>query len=164
MVQIYGILDPRDGTLRYVGKANDARKRFAGHMRETRCRTPLYDWLAKMRAAGLTPTYVVLLECERDGWEAHEIKAIADARASGARLLNVADGGEQPYCSPEVRRASANKLNQARRDDPVAARLWYIKKTLTAALREGVLSEELKAKMRLAAQKRPDLFGQWAVA
>lgn len=162
MVQIYGILDPRDGSLRYVGKANNARKRFAGHMRERRHRTPLYNWFAKMRLAGLTPTYIVLLECDADAWQAQEIKCIAAARTRGERLLNVAPGGDQPECPIEVRRANANNLNQARRDDPIAARLWYIKKTLSNALRDGLLSDRAKANMRMAAQKRPDLFGAWS--
>lgn len=164
MIQIYGILDPRDGTLRYVGKANDARKRFAGHMRETRRRTPLYDWLAKMRAAGLTPTYVVLLECDADGWEAYEVKAIADARASGARLLNVADGGEEPKRTAESCARGARTVNAARRYDPRTAFLFHAKKTLSTALVNGDLRESTRTKMRLLAAKMPAMFGAWSNA
>ncbi len=40
-------------------------------------------------------------------WQSVERLAISDARASGVRLLNVADGGDEPYCSKEVRAANA---------------------------------------------------------
>lgn len=43
-----------------------------------------------------------------------------------------------------------------------AAFITRAKCTLTTALGKGQLSEKTKAKMWLAAQKRPDVFGKWA--
>ncbi len=161
-VEIYEILDPRDGSVRYIGKANNSAKRFKQHMRETRYRTPLYDWIAKLRAEGLVPSFRVALVCTAADWRECEKSAIASARATGARLLNVADGGDEPYCSPETRAANGRKVARIRERDPVAAFIFNAKRTLGTALRQGYVSEKTKAKMRLAAQRRPDLFGVWA--
>lgn len=50
-VQIYALRDPRDGNLRYIGKANNAEKRLKSHMKDSRHRkTPVYAWFRKLAA------------------------------------------------------------------------------------------------------------------
>lgn len=161
-VEIYEILDPRDGSVRYIGKANDAAKRFKQHLRESRYRTPLYDWIAKLRSDGLVPSFRVARTCADAAWRECEKEAIANARSEGVRLLNLAAGGDEPYCSPEVRSENGRKAAVIRERDPIAAFIFNAKRTLGTALRQGNVSENTKAKMRLAAQRRPDLFGVWA--
>jgi ribosomal protein L13E len=102
-VTIYGLCDPRTGIVRYVGKATDAEKRYRAHMREHRRRTPLYDWIAKLRRNGEAPTLAVLLTCEEADWRYEEQRLIAWSRALGPPLLNLAHGGDEPLCSPQVR-------------------------------------------------------------
>lgn len=110
-VEIYGLVDPRDGRVRYIGKANDTRKRLAGHLRDARRRsTPVYAWVRKLGALGLKPEARVLERVEGDGWKDAERRLIAEHRALGP-LLNVADGGDEPACPIEVRRANAARLN-----------------------------------------------------
>lgn len=110
LVEIYGLYDPRDGALRYIGKANNSAKRLAAHKRDAKRRdTPVYHWFRKLAASDMAPTVAVL--CETDDWKAAERRLIAEHRAAGARLLNVADGGDEPYCSPVVRSANGRKLN-----------------------------------------------------
>lgn len=99
MASIYGLTDPKTGEVRYIGKANDPEKRLAGHMRDmTRRNTPLYCWMRKNGKPGL----VVLSENCQD-WKSEERRIIAEYRAASARLLNVADGGDEPFCSKDVR-------------------------------------------------------------
>lgn len=157
VVEIYALLDPVDGSVRYIGKARDSAKRFAGHLREVRRRSPLYDWVGKLRASGLVPVLAVLETCSEANWKERERFHIADGRARGLRLLNLADGGDQPFCPPEVRAANGRK-NAASRDK----RIWALKRFMGSALRKGELSEKNKAKLRYAAHKRPELFGEWA--
>lgn len=103
--EIYALIDPRDGAIRYIGKANDSAKRLKSHIRDARRRrTPVYDWLNKLMAMGLAPSVVILETCE--DWIEAEKRHIAQARAQGMRLLNVAEGGNEPYCSPETRAAN----------------------------------------------------------
>jgi hypothetical protein len=47
--EIYGLLDPRDGKLRYIGKAVCAAKRLKSHLRDARKRdTPVYRWINEL--------------------------------------------------------------------------------------------------------------------
>ena len=109
MASIYGLTDPETGELRYIGKAADPEKRLRGHMREMRRHTPLYCWLRKVGKPGL-----VILEADCGDWAEAERRLIAGARARGDRLLNIADGGDEPFCAPEVRAANGPKVAAAR--------------------------------------------------
>ena len=112
---IYALVDPRDQSVRYIGKANDPAKRLASHMRDsTRRDTPVYRWIRKLAALGMSPTMEVIVTCSVEDWPAMERRAIATLRAAGARLLNVAEGGDEPYCSPEVRKQNARVMNSSR--------------------------------------------------
>lgn len=106
---IYGLFDST-GALRYIGKANDPAKRLKGHMRDVRRRrTPLYDWLSKYGEPELR-----ILEASCHDWKEAERRLIAEARARGDRLLNVADGGDEPHCPIETRRANGSKASAVR--------------------------------------------------
>lgn len=95
---IYGLFD-EDGMLRYIGKANNPMARLKSHMRDSRTkRTPLYNWIRKN---GEPEMRVLVSDCE--DWEATERELIQIARDEGIPLLNVADGGAQPYQSKEQR-------------------------------------------------------------
>jgi hypothetical protein len=115
-IEIYGLHHPETGELRYIGKANNAARRLSGHLRDQRRRnTPLYCWIRKLTEQNLCPEVQVLLVCEPDAWERYERALIAQQRAHGARLLNLADGGDQPYCPPEARARHAQKMVAASR-------------------------------------------------
>jgi hypothetical protein len=114
-VEIYALIDPRDNALRYIGKANCSRKRLASHLRDMHVRnTPVYRWMRKLNGLGLRPSVEVLVSCPQNEWQGVEKRAIQFAKDSGARLLNVAEGGDEPYCSPEVRSANAKAMNRLR--------------------------------------------------
>lgn len=118
MAQIYALIDPRDHSLRYIGKANSALKRLNSHLRDcTRRNTPVYRWIRKLVGLGCPPEILVLSEC--DDWQREERRLIASARDRGYKLLNVADGGDEPHCPVEIRRANGRKNSLARESDPV---------------------------------------------
>jgi hypothetical protein len=148
--------------VRYIGKAKNSAKRFAQHMREKRRRTPFYDWVAKMRAEGLNPSFRVAIVCTDADWRECETKAIADAKEAGVRLLNIALGGDQPHCPVEVRAENGRKVAKIRAANPRAAFIFNAKRVLGTAIRQGYVSEATRAKMRLAAQRNPAMFGVWA--
>lgn len=156
MPSIYGLFDT-DGNLRYIGKANDPAQRLRSHMRERRRKTPLYDWLKKHGQ----PEMRVLEEGCTD-WRASERRLIAEARLRGDRLLNIAEGGDEPHCPPEVRARNGANTVKAIQSDPVARFIWNAKRTLGKALKDGCVRNSTRAKMREAARLRPDMFGAWA--
>lgn len=117
MAAIYGLIDPRTGDLRYIGKAAHPGKRLLSHMRDASRRdTPVYRWIRKLASLGQQPEMLVLSECE--DWAAEERRLIASARARGYNLLNVADGGDEPYCPHEVRSENGRRNSMAREADP----------------------------------------------
>lgn len=159
--EIYALLDPRTDEVRYIGKANNAAKRLQTHLRDAHRRdTPVYRWMRKLLDLGMRPR-VEVLEVTAD-WREAEMRLIAVTRARGVRLLNVAEGGDQPYCAPEVRAANGRKVAALRKNDPLAKRIWEIKRTLGAAYRKGELSEHAVNCMRVAAVRNPHIFGHWA--
>lgn len=160
-IEIYGLVCPMTGTVRYVGKSTCAVARLAQHLRETRRSTPLYDWIKSLRTRGLSPKMVVLATCSKGDWPDLERRIIAEHRKHG-KLLNVADGGDEPHCPREVRAANGRSNARKIHDDPVARRMWKLKQQLGILIKRGHLSEATREKLRLAAKRHPDQLGEYA--
>lgn len=162
MTDIYALIDPISNEVRYIGKANDAQKRFKSHLSETRRNTPVYCWIKSLRERALVPKLQIIAVCAEADWKEMERKAIASARESNARLLNVAEGGDEPFCPHEVRVANGKKAALSRVRSPENARIYRLKRDIGNLLKRGYVSEATKEKLRYAARKRPDLFGIYA--
>lgn len=148
MSAIYGLYD-QSSVLLYIGKANDPAQRLKGHMRDSRRRnTPLYSWIRKHGAPSMR-----IIDANCDDWRTAERLAIAEGRSRGECRLNVADGGDEPFCPTDTRQANGKRNAEAR-----DKRLWALKRALGDILKRGFVSETTKAKMRA----RPDVFGQFA--
>jgi hypothetical protein len=96
-VIIYGLHDPRDGALRYVGKTKHALTlRIAQHMspKELGQQHRRAKWLRALRTLGLKPEARVIEVTAPDEWQARERHWIAYHRGDGARLVNGTDGGD----------------------------------------------------------------------
>ncbi len=114
-VSIYALIDPRDGAVRYIGKANDAAERLKSHIRDSRHRkTPVYSWIRKLRSLGLVPDMKVLATCSESEWPKAERRAIRYQRWFNDRLLNVADGGNEPIPSRAGLAAAVVTMNAKR--------------------------------------------------
>lgn len=158
MTYIYGLHHPETGELRYIGKANDVEKRLKSHMRDMlRRNTPLYCWMRTLNA----PPKIAVLEAVDGEWMEAERRLIAAHRATG-RLLNLADGGNEPSCPTSTRAANGRKIAALVHSSPHRRKVWELKKALGTALAQGVLTNYAKQKMRAAALKHPALFGAWA--
>jgi len=155
VADIYALIHPDTGALRYIGKANCVRTRFAGHIRDSRNRnTPLYAWIRKLAANGLEPDCVVIEEnCAE--WQSREKFYIASGKAAGYDLLNMAEGGGQPFCPPEVRSENGRKtLAKLRNGDYEAKR-----NTKEAVLIDGY-SWSLKGYIRAGATEKAESIRQ----
>lgn len=143
MAEIYALHCPITNEVRYIGKSNNSAKRFEQHLREKRRKYPLYCWINSLQAKGLSPYYSILLTT--DNWEFEERRLITEYRQSGVKLLNIADGGEEPKCSKETRQANGRKVSAAIQADPQRKRLHDLKKIFAIGVK--FLSEEKKAEM-----------------
>lgn len=93
---IYGLIDPRNAELRYIGKTKcGVSSRMSGH-KSNAYRRPgrRNNWLLSIYKEGLEPIVIEIEEISPDDdWEEAEIHYIAYFRWLGARLLNVSPGG-----------------------------------------------------------------------
>lgn len=156
---IYALLD-KGGRIKYIGKANDPDKRLKSHMRDSAFRdTPVYRWI---RENGQPKMVVLKSDCE--DWRSDERALIAEARERGCDLLNVANGGAEPFCPADVRAKNGAKVAKLRVSTPQKKRLYELRSELGRLLKRGFVSEATKAKMRGLAAKYPSEFSAWAKA
>jgi hypothetical protein len=85
---IYGLLDRRDGLIRYVGQTRiGLRERLTGHRVGS---TPVSRWV---RSIGRENAAMVVLRRNPEDVNAAEREVIAGLRLIGQPILNVMDGG-----------------------------------------------------------------------
>jgi len=120
---IYGLLDPRNGYLRYVGKtATTLHKRRLSHLsdvRRGRVYIPRHKWISELLAAGLEPEGVEI-ESDPADWREAEQHWIGFFRAAGCDLLNATDGGdglESFRHTPETRAKQSAAARRRYQDD-----------------------------------------------
>lgn len=171
-VYIYGIAGA-DQVVRYVGKSNDVQRRFKDHLSEQERGYPLYRWLRKRTRLNEKVECVVLACAIGKDWQSLEKAMIKQYREDGFKLLNVADGGDEPHmtkeqrqeagrklvCPLEVRQANGRKVSAAIQADPVRAYVHKLRLKLSQAWQRGDLPQEVKEKLLGAALKDPVRFG-----
>lgn len=113
---VYGLVDPRSGELKYVGKSSIGMRRPRKHQLPTgRKQACAYNgnWLRSMYADGETvPSILVLKECTSEEEAYSEEKSIIKLfRESEFSLTNMSDGGEgmSGFVMPESARAKISK-------------------------------------------------------
>lgn len=90
---IYGLVDPRNQQLRYVGvtKAPERRRRAHRCLQHTADRRA--SWLKALRKQGLKAEWFVIEEVDESEWQEAERFWISYFRYIGAELFNHVDGG-----------------------------------------------------------------------
>lgn len=146
---IYGLIDPRDGRLRYVGKTTATlRKRLRAHLNDVkrgRVYIPRHKWMSELITAGLEPDGVEI-EQDADDWREAEQFWIALLRAQGCDLLNATAGGDGLV--------SYRHTEETRRKQSESAKRRYLnpqeRERTGEAVRRGFESEEARANLRAA--------------
>lgn len=112
---IYGLVDPRDDTVRYVGKTIDLENRFLQHLREHGS-TRKCKWINKLLKLGLKPDLIILEKIENNfenKWDKFESKWIGYyKKLNGELFCNHTDGGDGVH-NPS--RESREKLSISRK-------------------------------------------------
>lgn len=116
---IYALTDPRTSEVRYVGVTTmTVGMRLTRHLGEAKRGNPGYknNWVRQLQGEGLRPQTSILEEGDGEGWAAAEQHWIAHFRQAGARLTNIADGGEAPFgCKrSEATKAKMREIGKTR--------------------------------------------------
>lgn len=93
---IYGLWDPRNYQLRYIGKSDNPERRLKEHIKDSshlRGRH-IYHWINSLLRNGLEPSLEILEEVAIEHWEETERQWIRDCKKFGLSLVNSTDGGE----------------------------------------------------------------------
>ena len=97
---IYALTDPRTSDVRYVGvTTTTVAIRLRRHLNEANRNSPGHknNWIRQLQALGLRPQTSILQEGDGPGWIAAEQHWIAHFWQAGAKLTNLAKGGEAPF-------------------------------------------------------------------
>lgn len=89
---IYGLVDPRDNQIKYVGKSDHPKKRLRQHLVDY-SNQQKQQWVKELKAASLTPILLVLAEVAADEWDTQERYWIQKLQDEGCSLLNIQAGG-----------------------------------------------------------------------
>lgn len=111
---VYGIIDPRDGFLKYVGKTIHGKTRFREHLSTGRLTgtTKKKCWLKKLLKLGFSPQFLILEEAAPADLPELEVFYISYLRSIGSPLLNMTTGGEG---TPGRKLSQKNKDNLRKR-------------------------------------------------
>lgn len=94
-VFIYGLFDPRNYRLKYIGQAVSPKNRLARHILHARKGVRSYkdNWIRGLLKHGLEPSLEILEECIKDNCNDIEKVWIKDCKAIGIKLTNMTKGG-----------------------------------------------------------------------
>lgn len=121
IVYIYGLTDPRNNQIRYVGYTkHSVEKRLAEHTKDKRKR-PVGDWIQSLGKVGIKPSYTIIEESNESACKEREVHWIAYYRSIGVDLLNATDGGDG-VVSPSIEaRAKLSAYRKANPNSPETA-------------------------------------------
>jgi len=141
---IYGLSDPRTGEIRYLGKADDPKRRFDHHVSAAmRPNSPSYhiysaNWIRSLAAVKLKPNLVILEWVPEEEWGHWEQWWLDFFTGIGCRLVNTAEGG----------RGGVGYLNKGKKRSPeICARISTARKGKKFGPR-GPFSEEAREAIR----------------
>ncbi len=94
-VYIYGLKDPRDSQIKYIGKTVDIDRRIKEHNQIHRNKkSKKNSWITHLIRNGMQPIMEVLEECEESRWIEREKYWIRYYKELGFDLKNMTLGGE----------------------------------------------------------------------
>ena len=94
-VYIYGLKDPRDSKIKYIGKTVDIDRRIKEHNQIHRNKkSKKNSWITHLIRNGMQPIMEVLEECEESRWIEREKYWIRYYKELGFDLKNMTLGGE----------------------------------------------------------------------
>lgn len=121
MTRIYGLFDPRDGQLRYVGKTRlTLKRRLSYHLtpHDLRSNTWKNNWLRQLLSLGLKPQIDLFEEVPDECSALFEKWHVSHWKSVGAILTNSTEGGEgrKPGVGKRWSSEFRAKMSSIRRD------------------------------------------------
>lgn len=127
---IYGLVDPRTGMLRYVGKADNPSKRWYDHLCSPKSEhTHKANWIKQLRADNCRPELIIIEEVPTAKWQESEQSWIRHFRSLGCDLTNGNDGGVGGVCPTKAVREKMSLSQRGKPRNPASIEKMRITKT-----------------------------------
>lgn len=136
---IYALVDPRDNAVRYIGKANNPRRRLREHINRPED-SHKGRWINIILGLNIKPSMIILEEVSYENWQVREIYWIEFYRSQGHNLTNILDGGEGAELPLESRAKLSAKMKGRKKSPETIARM-------SAAQRGRTVSPEARTNM-----------------
>lgn len=122
VVYIYALCDPRDESIRYVGKSNNPFCRYQQHLVPRQLKQKCYknSWILNLKSCGQKPVLRILQCVPECHWRSAECDWIARLMHSGCNLVNLTPGGDGGPCSEE-KKAILRAANLGKKNGPPSA-------------------------------------------
>lgn len=97
IVFIYALVDPRDNSIKYIGKTINMKERLRQHIGGWSRDNPRKDrWIKKLKELDLEPKIIDIHKTDELTWPFWEIFYIDFLKKIGLDLFNILDGGDSP--------------------------------------------------------------------
>ena len=108
-ITIYGLSNPDNDIIRYIGKTVDLDKRYKAHIKEAlygKRKSKKNTWLNALLIKNISPNIQVIdIVADEDG-NFYERQYIKLFKSVGCNLLNMTQGGDGGAMNPEIAKAS----------------------------------------------------------
>lgn len=107
---IYGLVDPRNNRIRYIGKSINPWKRFSNHSCPSSLNKSLCNknkWIKKLISLKLKPKLIILCKCLNKNTDIKEKYYISYYKNKGYKLVNERPGGEGWPSGKKLRECSS---------------------------------------------------------
>jgi hypothetical protein len=142
---IYVLVDPFTKAVRYVGKSDNPRKRFSGHLLDkTKCHRK--NWIIQLRNLGIVPVLKIIDTVPTADWQFYEKIYIQHFKNLGCELVNSTEGGDGCSNPSEETLCKMREAMTGRKHSPET-----IAKRIASMLGQK-RSLETRLKMSIAAQ------------
>lgn len=169
---IYTLSDPRDGSVRYVGKSTQVAARYYNHLDYAKRPGRKFrstNWIRQLLALGLKPTLTIIETVPYHQWADRERHWISHHKAVGANLTNHNDGGYGPWeVSPETSAklsaatAARNRSRKGQATSERARAVWSeAGKNRVAAMAPDERREHV---MRMIRKRKPGWNRGWKMS
>ena len=104
---IYGLCDPRNLKLRYIGRSKDPQQRLKGHLKEarnTRHTSHKINWIRSLLSQRISPDIFVIDKVPDSEWRFWEPWYVSYFKSIGCDLTNMLLGGEEGEMTDEIRK------------------------------------------------------------
>lgn len=146
---IYGLVDPKTISIRYVGKTVNIKNRYKFHIKYDNKDTYKLRWIKNLKSVGLLPSIILLDIATPKDWEKKERYWISFLKEMGEPLTNGTEGGDGRTKGFKHSQSACEKIRQAVKNRPKELREIVAKK-VSLKLKGRPLSENNKIGLKNA--------------